>query len=189
MPKGEIIPFPEVRRVPLTAVLERYGLLADLKRVGISLVGCCPIHKGSNRKQFVVDPTRSMWKCFSPHHDAGGGVLEFVAEYENVTTREAARLVAQWFAIAPIEHRTERRRKMAGERPSHKAFVVEDRGEGEDQGFWTKIGSAWPHKDGKGLNIVLAALPANGRIVLREYTDEDQAEDEKKSAANKGKRK
>nr|WP_295556818.1 hypothetical protein [uncultured Hyphomicrobium sp.] len=78
---------------------------------------------------------------------------------------------------------------MAGERPSHKAFVVEDRGEGEDQGFWTKIGSAWPHKDGKGLNIVLAALPANGRIVLREYTDEDQAEDEKKSAANKGKRK
>lgn len=63
-----------------------------------------------------------------------------------------------------------------------------DRGEGEEQAFWTKIGSAWPHKDGKGLNVVLAALPANGRIVLREYTDEDAAEDDKKAASNKSKR-
>lgn len=188
MAKQNVIPFPLVRRVPLTAVLERYGVLGDLKRVGKSLVGCCPIHKGSSRKQFVVDPTRELWKCFSPEHNAGGGVLEFVSEFENVTTREAARLIAHWFALVPIEHRKERRRKMAGERPSHKAFVVEDRGEGEEQGFWTKIGSAWPHKDGKGLNVVLAALPANGRIVLREYTDEDAAEDDKKAASNRSKR-
>ncbi|HEX2841394.1 CHC2 zinc finger domain-containing protein [Hyphomicrobium sp.] len=188
MTKRNVIPFPLVRRVPLAAVLERYGLLGDLKRIGTSLTGCCPIHRGSNRKQFVVDPARDLWKCFSPHHDAGGGVLEFVAEFENVTKREAAGLIARWFALAPIEHRKERRRKMAGERPSHKAFVVEDRGEGEEQAFWTKIGSAWPHKDGKGLNVVLAALPANGRIVLREYTDEDAAEDDKKAASNKSKR-
>jgi hypothetical protein len=189
MAKQNVIPFPLVGRVPLTAVLERYGLLGDLKRIGKSLVGCCPIHKGSNRKQFVVDPTREAWKCFSPHHNAGGGVLEFVAEYENVTIREAARLIAHWFAIAPIEHQRERRKLMSGGKPSHKAFVVEDRGEGDDaDAFWTRVGSAWPHKDGKGLNIVLAALPANGRLVLREYTDEDAAEDDKKAAA-KGKRK
>jgi hypothetical protein len=50
-----------------------------------------------------------------------------------------------------------------------KVFVVEDReeeGEGNDA-FWTRIGSAWPHKDGKGLNLVLSALPINGRLVLR----------------------
>lgn len=191
MAKGDIIPFPEVRRVPLTAVLERYGLLGDLKRVGASLFGCCPIHKGTNRKQFVVDPSRELWRCFSPEHDRGGGVLEFVSEFENVTLREAARLIAQWFAIAPIEHQRERRRPMSGERPSHKAFVVENRdGDQDDAGFWTRIGSAWPHKDGKGLNIVLSALPANGRLVLREYSDEDakKDEDEKKARTSAKKR-
>ena len=71
---------------------------------------------------------------------------------------------------------------MSGEKPSHKAFVVEERGEGNDaDAFWTRVGSAWPHKDGKGLNIVLSALPVNGRIVLREYTDDDAAEDAKKA--------
>lgn len=69
-------------------------------------------------------------------------------------------------------------------RPSHKAFAVENRdGDvGNDQpGFWTKIGVGFPHKDGKGLNIVLSALPTNGRIVLREYTDEDEAADKKRA--------
>ena len=76
---------------------------------------------------------------------------------------------------------------MSGERPSHKCFVVEDRGEGDDKdAFWTRIGSAWPHKDGKGLNLQLAALPANGgRIVLREYTEDDAKEEEAKKAKRK----
>jgi hypothetical protein len=69
-------------------------------------------------------------------------------------------------------------------RPSHKAYVVEDRGEGEDNdAFWTRVGSAWPHKDGKGLNVALAAVPTNGRLVLREYTDQDEVEDAKKKTA------
>ena len=31
---------------------------------------------------------------------------------------------------------------------------------------WTEIGAAWPHRDGKGLTVVLKALPVNGRVVL-----------------------
>ena len=68
-------------------------------------------------------------------------------------------------------------------KPSHKAYVVEDRDvpEGEDNdAFWTRVGSAWPHKDGKGLNVVLSALPIGGRLVLREYTEKDQKADEEK---------
>lgn len=38
----------------------------------------------------------------------------------------------------------------------------------KDESFWTPIGSAFAHKDGKGFNIELEALPVNGRIVLRE---------------------
>lgn len=184
--------FEQVRRaVPLAAVLERYHVLGKLKRSGRQLVGCCPIHGGSNKKQFVVDLDKQLWRCFSPEHDSGGSILEFVAEMEKVEIKEAAELIAQWFAIAPrrpIEKTKERRRMMSGEKPSHKAFVVEDRGEGNDaDAFWTRIGSAWPHKDGKGLNVVLSALPVGGRVVLREYTDEDAAEDEKKAASRKKK--
>ncbi|MCP3477470.1 hypothetical protein NLM33_45760 [Bradyrhizobium sp. CCGUVB1N3] len=50
-------------------------------------------------------------------------------------------------------------------KPSHEAFVVT--GEG-DSAFWTKIGGVWPHDDGKGFNVELVALPANGRLVIRE---------------------
>lgn len=47
----------------------------------------------------------------------------------------------------------------------HGVFVVE--GEG-DKAFWTKIGAAWAHDDGKGFNIQLSCLPLNGRLVIRE---------------------
>jgi hypothetical protein len=49
--------------------------------------------------------------------------------------------------------------------PSHVAYQVRDR-EGK-KGFWTRIGSAWAHADGKGFNIQLDAMPLDGRITLR----------------------
>jgi hypothetical protein len=47
----------------------------------------------------------------------------------------------------------------------HAVYVVE--GEG-DNAFWTKIGAAWLHQDGKGFNVSLSCLPLNGRLVIRE---------------------
>lgn len=47
----------------------------------------------------------------------------------------------------------------------HGVSVVD--GEG-DNAFWTKIGAAWEHKDGKGFNILLTAMPLNGRLVIRQ---------------------
>jgi hypothetical protein len=43
-------------------------------------------------------------------------------------------------------------------------YVVE--GEG-DNAYFTKVGAAWPHKDGDGFNITLTAVPLNGRLVVR----------------------
>lgn len=43
-------------------------------------------------------------------------------------------------------------------------YVVE--GEGE-KAFWTKIGAAFAHEDGEGFNILLTAMPVNGRMVIR----------------------
>lgn len=52
----------------------------------------------------------------------------------------------------------------------HAVYVVE--GEG-DSAFWTKIGAAWPHQDGKGFNIQLSCIPLNGRLVVREPKAEE----------------
>ena len=49
--------------------------------------------------------------------------------------------------------------------PTHVAYHVRDTGDGK--GFWTRIGSAWSHKDGKGFNIQLDVAPLDGRITLR----------------------
>lgn len=40
---------------------------------------------------------------------------------------------------------------------------------GEDKSFWTRIGAAWDHDDGKGLTLQLDLVPVDGgRIVLRQ---------------------
>ena len=50
--------------------------------------------------------------------------------------------------------------------PTHIAYHVRDR-KGK-KGFWTRIGAAWPTKDGKGFNIQLDGfVPLDGRITLR----------------------
>ena len=56
----------------------------------------------------------------------------------------------------------------SGNRPTHIAYQVRDSG---DDGFWTRIGAAWPHKDGKGFSLQLDAVPLDGRIALREAGD------------------
>lgn len=52
--------------------------------------------------------------------------------------------------------------------PSHVAYHVRD---GKDKGYFTKIGAAWPHKDGSGFNIQLEIMPLDGRITLRVATE------------------
>jgi len=60
---------------------------------------------------------------------------------------------------------------MANAQPSFRAYTVTKR-EGQDD-FWLPIGAAFPHDDGKGYNIVLQALPIDGRVVLRVPKDDN----------------
>ena len=48
------------------------------------------------------------------------------------------------------------------------AYTVEeyDAGNGKKAKTWTRIGIAFPHREGPGLNLQLRALPLDGRIVL-----------------------
>ena len=50
--------------------------------------------------------------------------------------------------------------------PTHIAYHVRD-SKGGGKGFWTRIGSAWAHADGKGLSVQIDVAPLDGRITLR----------------------
>ena len=49
--------------------------------------------------------------------------------------------------------------------PSHTAYQVREAG--PEKTFWTPIGAAWEHADGKGFGLQLHAMPFDGRIVMR----------------------
>ena len=57
---------------------------------------------------------------------------------------------------------------------THRAYTVIKR-EGQDD-YWLNLGLVFGHQDGKGFNIVLQALPLDGKIVCREVAD-DEAEE------------
>ena len=57
---------------------------------------------------------------------------------------------------------------------THRVYTVIRR-EGQDD-YWLNIGLAFPHKDGNGFNVVLQALPLDGKIVCREIAEDDGAE-------------
>ena len=53
-------------------------------------------------------------------------------------------------------------------KPKAPAFIAYQVRDGENEkAFWTRIGSAWSHKDGKGFTVQLDAVPFDGRITLR----------------------
>jgi hypothetical protein len=57
--------------------------------------------------------------------------------------------------------------------PSHGVFVVENDG---PTAYWTRIGCAWPHRDGQGFNVALTAIPISGRLVIRARTEQEAGE-------------
>jgi len=64
--------------------------------------------------------------------------------------------------------KTEKNRKS----PAYIAYQVTER-EGKDS-FWTRIGVAFSHNDGKGYNIQFSAVPLDGRITLRLPTEKKE---------------
>ncbi len=61
-------------------------------------------------------------------------------------------------------------------KPTHIAYTVPEAKEGSDKkSDWTKVGAVWPHKDGKGFDIVITAanISVRDRIVCRERKDDD----------------
>jgi hypothetical protein len=64
--------------------------------------------------------------------------------------------------------------------PTHHAYTVIKHQGRKD--YWVKIGSVFPHKDGKGFNVTLQAAPLDGKIVCRDIGDEPDDEPEQPPA-------
>ena len=65
--------------------------------------------------------------------------------------------------------------KDAPRQPTHRAYAVIRR-EGQDD-FWLNLGLVFAHKGGGGFNIILQAFPLDGKLVCREITADDVAEE------------
>jgi CHC2 zinc finger len=100
-----LVNYKEIKaRIKMEQVLERYGVLGDLREKGDSLVGRCPIHKGSNANQFHVSRTKNNFMCFGDCHE-GGNVIDFVVMMEGGDkksgddVRSAAMRLQEWFGL------------------------------------------------------------------------------------------
>jgi hypothetical protein len=54
--------------------------------------------------------------------------------------------------------------------PTHRAYYVTDAQAEGKKDDWIELGAAWEHRDSKGFDVVLKAMPIgdfNGRITLR----------------------
>ncbi len=68
----------------------------------------------------------------------------------------------------------------SAKRPSHFAYQVREGQEGKS--YFNKVGAAFPHKDGQGFNIVLDAVPVDGKVTLR--TPQERVQDMRSETQN-----
>jgi len=56
-------------------------------------------------------------------------------------------------------------------------LVVEnyEDGAGAEKASWTRVGVAFAHKDGNGLNVELRAIPVSGKLVIRRHDAKSRA--------------
>ena len=80
-------------------------MLGNLREKGDELIGCRPIHHGTNVNQFHASRTKNNFMCFGNCH-GGGNVIDFVVLMEGGDkdngddVRAAAMRMQEWFGLA-----------------------------------------------------------------------------------------
>jgi hypothetical protein len=59
-------------------------------------------------------------------------------------------------------------------KPAYIAYNVRNNNDEQGAGFWTRMGVAFPHKDGKGFDLLIDVFPLDGRITLRVPTEKTE---------------
>ena len=123
--KTKWVDFREIKeKVKMEEILDRHGLLKDLKRKENELVGYCPIHNEEhyNKNAFCANVSKNNWHCFSC--GAGGNVLDFVVAMENVNIREAGLRIQKWSGIVSRKHRQIAKEEKRAEKDSLLIFTL-----------------------------------------------------------------
>ena len=97
--KNNWVDYKEIKsRVSMEMVLKHYNVFEALSEVaGKNVLGCCPIHQGTNQRQFSVYLAKSIWRCFGSC-DTGGNVLDFVSKMEGgISIRDSALFLKKLF--------------------------------------------------------------------------------------------
>jgi len=69
--------------------------------------------------------------------------------------------------------------KPAPETKRFNAYAVRDfERNGATEHDWMRIGVAFPNEDGKGFNLILHAVPVDGKVVLRLHEPKEDAAQE-----------
>ncbi|MBE8233277.1 MAG: hypothetical protein HAW67_06025 [Endozoicomonadaceae bacterium] len=76
-----------------TSILDIMKGRVDLKKAGKSYVGLCPFH-AEKTPSFYVDESKSACHCFGC--GAGGGIIDFIQEYESLTFPDTIKLIADF---------------------------------------------------------------------------------------------
>jgi len=104
---AELVSFQEIKdTVSMADILAKYRLLEGLRRQrNHELVGRCPFHEGKSKEPLHVSLTKNAFRCFAPHCDKKGNILDFVMFMEGTENiRQAALLIQGWFEITPQNH-------------------------------------------------------------------------------------
>ncbi len=97
MSQATTVSFTKIKSsVPIDIALHHYGIV--LKPQGKRLVGCCPIHRGSNRKAFTVSADRRLWNCYGDC-STYGSVIDLIMALENCSLTEAADILIKRYCL------------------------------------------------------------------------------------------
>jgi len=80
-----------------TDIVELISQYVALKKRGKEFVGLCPFHD-DHKPSLNVSPAKQIYKCFSC--GAGGGVYQFLMQYEKLSFPEAVRMLAERAGVA-----------------------------------------------------------------------------------------
>ena len=87
-------------------IVEIVSEYTKLKRVGSRFQGLCPLHNDKKSPSFSVSPDKQLFHCFGC--GAGGTVIHFIMQIENLDFMEAVKLLADRARIPVPDTRTSR---------------------------------------------------------------------------------
>lgn len=107
-------------QLTIKQVLSAYGI-TQLKQAGTQLRGACPLHQGSNDRQFVVWPEKNSWRCFGACNRSGD-IIQLVSQLLGISNHQAAHDLARRFDLVEASKAPVNKQKVikapAPERPA-----------------------------------------------------------------------